>query len=264
MTRSMNRFLGLVALAAMIGVASAQTLAQRLQAAGSMSFKINNAQYEIRADGDCANSFASGTTGAQNTLTINFLPNSLDFEATINEIVNSIGSNQVVRFTAQVSDDGTRVTWTAQNIPNPVCAIVSISGSDTPFRIDQVYGTLIADLSEVGCAVDPLGALNRKVDISLSLAAGSEIGFNGWVADGTCETLYIPACARAFNIDFDGYGGRCPAGDVDGNGCVDDADLLQVLFNFGATGANDADVNGDHIVDDADLLIVLFNFGAGC
>jgi hypothetical protein len=53
-------------------------------------------------------------------------------------------------------------------------------------------------------------------------------------------------------------------GDVDDNGCVDDADLLQVLFAFGATGQNDADVNGDQIVDDADLLIVLFNFGAGC
>lgn len=52
-------------------------------------------------------------------------------------------------------------------------------------------------------------------------------------------------------------------GDVDGNGCVDDADLLQVLFAFGSQGGN-ADVNGDGIVDDADLLIVLFNFGAGC
>ncbi|GIV10102.1 MAG: hypothetical protein KatS3mg019_2193 [Fimbriimonadales bacterium] len=53
------------------------------------------------------------------------------------------------------------------------------------------------------------------------------------------------------------------AGDVDGNGCVDDADLLQVLFAFGGSGGA-ADVNGDDIVDDADLLIVLFNFGAGC
>ncbi len=53
-------------------------------------------------------------------------------------------------------------------------------------------------------------------------------------------------------------------GDVDGNGCVDDADLLQVLFAFGATGANLADVNCDALVDDADLLIVLFNFGSGC
>ncbi|MEN3000707.1 MAG: hypothetical protein ABDI19_02565 [Armatimonadota bacterium] len=53
-------------------------------------------------------------------------------------------------------------------------------------------------------------------------------------------------------------------GDVDGNGCVDDADLLQVLFVFGQSGSNPADVNGDGIVDDADLLLVLFNFGSGC
>ena len=53
-------------------------------------------------------------------------------------------------------------------------------------------------------------------------------------------------------------------GDADGNGCTDDADLLIVLFNFGAAGQNIADVNCDNIVDDADLLIVLFNFGAGC
>jgi hypothetical protein len=51
---------------------------------------------------------------------------------------------------------------------------------------------------------------------------------------------------------------------VDGDGCVDDADLLFVLFNFGNMGQHLADVNCDEMVDDADLLIVLFNFGAGC
>jgi hypothetical protein len=51
---------------------------------------------------------------------------------------------------------------------------------------------------------------------------------------------------------------------VDGNGCVDDADLLEVLFAFGNTGCTRADVNGDGIVDDADLLTVLFDFGNGC
>jgi hypothetical protein len=51
---------------------------------------------------------------------------------------------------------------------------------------------------------------------------------------------------------------------VDANGCVDDADLLAVLFAFGQTGSNlgRVDVNCDRTVDDADLLIVLFNFGA--
>jgi hypothetical protein len=68
-------------------------------------------------------------------------------------------------------------------------------------------------------------------------------------------------------------GGRGPvlqvvyrvAGDVNGDGCTDDADLLSVLFAFGQTGANlPADLNGDGIIDDADLLTVLFNFGNGC
>ncbi len=54
-----------------------------------------------------------------------------------------------------------------------------------------------------------------------------------------------------------------PTGDIDGNGCVDDADLLQVLFNFGSGNAA-TDLNGDGVVDDADLLLVLFNFGSGC
>jgi hypothetical protein len=54
-----------------------------------------------------------------------------------------------------------------------------------------------------------------------------------------------------------------PEGDVNGDGCVDDADLLIVLFNFGNSGGQ-GDVNNDNIVDDADLLVVLFNFGAGC
>jgi len=54
-------------------------------------------------------------------------------------------------------------------------------------------------------------------------------------------------------------------GDVDGNGCVDDADLLAVLFAFGSTGSGlPEDTNCDQVVDDADLLIVLFNFGSGC
>jgi len=53
-------------------------------------------------------------------------------------------------------------------------------------------------------------------------------------------------------------------GDVNSDGIVDDADLLSVLFAFGASECSPADVNGDGIVDDADLLTVLFNFGSGC
>ena len=57
---------------------------------------------------------------------------------------------------------------------------------------------------------------------------------------------------------------KAVAGDVNCDGCVDDADLLSVLFEFGSTAITPADVNSDGIVDDADLLEVLFNFGTGC
>lgn len=54
-------------------------------------------------------------------------------------------------------------------------------------------------------------------------------------------------------------------GDVNCDGCVDDRDLLMVLFAFGNTGLNmPEDLNGDHVIDDNDLLQVLFNFGKGC
>lgn len=52
-------------------------------------------------------------------------------------------------------------------------------------------------------------------------------------------------------------------GDVGGNGCTDDADLLSVLFAFGSNSAQQ-DLNSDGVVDDADLLQVLFYFGSGC
>jgi probable HAF family extracellular repeat protein len=53
-------------------------------------------------------------------------------------------------------------------------------------------------------------------------------------------------------------------GDVDRNGCVDDADLLRLLFEFGGNGYRNEDLNWDGAIDDADLLQVLFHFGSGC
>jgi len=54
-------------------------------------------------------------------------------------------------------------------------------------------------------------------------------------------------------------------GDVNRDGCVDDSDLLAVLFAFGNTGLSlPEDVNMDSVVDDGDMLMVLFQFGAGC
>jgi probable HAF family extracellular repeat protein len=76
------------------------------------------------------------------------------------------------------------------------------------------------------------------------------------------------AATRRFEAFLLDTGSRCTthSGDVDSSGCVDDADLLSVLFAFGSSGSNlgRVDVNCDGTVDDADLLQVLFNFGSGC
>jgi len=65
---------------------------------------------------------------------------------------------------------------------------------------------------------------------------------------------------RVYNLITD-----LPEGDINRDGCVDDADLLALLCAFGESGGGlPADINRDGRIDDGDLLIVLLNFGAGC
>lgn len=57
------------------------------------------------------------------------------------------------------------------------------------------------------------------------------------------------------------------AGDTNGDGCINNSDLLAVLFAFGTPGTGltrHEDINKDGVVNNADLLSVLFGFGQGC
>ncbi len=54
-------------------------------------------------------------------------------------------------------------------------------------------------------------------------------------------------------------------GDVDGDGCIGDTDLLRVLLRFGDAFIHlPEDITQDGQVDDADLIAVLLRFGQGC
>ncbi len=116
---------------------------------------------------------------------------------------------------------------------------------------------------------------NRGAVLSSFAASGARGVFqlgNGMIlwTNGSGAHVYDPATGGS-TLVYSG-GGRYldllvlrVEGDVNGDGCVGDADLLAVLFAFGQSGAGLAeDLNGDSVVDDADLLIVLFNFGNGC
>jgi len=130
------------------------------------------------------------------------------------------------------------------------------------------------------------GSIAPFVNILLSTNGGSNFDTGGFIVlktntpnDGseqivvpnivtTTARLKLEAVGNVFfdinNANFRIQDARI-AGDVDGNGCVDDADLLMVLFAFGTTGIGRMeDLNRNGVVDDNDLLMILFNFGNGC
>jgi hypothetical protein len=60
----------------------------------------------------------------------------------------------------------------------------------------------------------------------------------------------------------------CPTdipGDLNGDGCVDQADLGELLGDWGCTGGDCVgDIDGDGDTDQADLGELLGNYGEGC
>lgn len=92
----------------------------------------------------------------------------------------------------------------------------------------------------------------------------------GSVPANTAQVRFTVDVVRVAGTWADGYTDNIQfrllfGADVNRDGCVNDADLLVVLFAFGQTGSGlPADVNRDGVVDDLDLLSVLFGFGEGC
>ncbi|BCW94888.1 MAG: hypothetical protein KatS3mg018_0370 [Fimbriimonadales bacterium] len=102
------------------------------------------------------------------------------------------------------------------------------------------------------------GNMNSGFTYSIAVTPGLYDGLR--ITAPRCLARNIPGLRRllgATTLDF-----SLTLGDVNGDNIIDDADLLEVLFNFGNSSSAPVDLNGDGIVDDADLLIVLFNFGA--
>jgi uncharacterized membrane protein len=80
----------------------------------------------------------------------------------------------------------------------------------------------------------------------------------GVSADGRFIVVMISSPSLVTEAILDRFGIQ---GDVTGDDCVDDADLLRLLFAFGEEGWRPEDVNVDRMVNEQDLLIVLSRFG---
>ncbi|MEM4722108.1 MAG: hypothetical protein QXT73_08630, partial [Candidatus Methanomethylicaceae archaeon] len=111
----------------------------------------------------------------------------------------------------------------------------------------------VQDLNEVYAAWLPTGSVLREAR-SVSPNGRYIVGWGRNIITGRDEAFLLDTQCQSHN------------GDIDGGGCVDDEDLLLILFNFGRTGdaLGRLDPNCDGVIDDADLLTVLFNFGSGC
>lgn len=153
-------------------------------------------------------------------------------------ILNTIDSNWQSEAYA-VSEDGSVIVGTMTTSQgNRACRWTESGGLEV---LSQTYARLLGPDSrlEEARAVSPDGRF----------IVGRGFNENTWRTE-------------AFLLDT-----RCTPhnGDVNRDGCVDDRDLLTVLFEFGETGIFDGvDTNCDQVIDDADLLVVLFNFGQVC
>lgn len=93
-----------------------------------------------------------------------------------------------------------------------------------------------------------------------------ELKFPGITA-GPDGKVYLVWSDRRYANDSEQlfFKSRAMLGDINADGCIDDVDLLAVLFAFGRRGSQvPEDINSDAWVDDRDLLMVLFRFGRGC
>jgi hypothetical protein len=167
--------------------------------------------------------------------------------------------------------DGTGVV---HNDDNPDATTGLQSRIDNRTNCIQQGGIYLLAISRYNRdAVDANGNLLWSSDTTLLRGVrcpdgpGAANAIAGWTGSTTAGGRYVISLQGAYFVSEQGCQTCQPHnGDVDNNGCVDDADLLAVLFGFGQTGDNlgRVDVNCDQVVDDADLLLVLFNFGSGC
>ncbi|MCS6919309.1 MAG: Ig-like domain repeat protein [Fimbriimonadales bacterium] len=179
-------------------------------------------------------------------------------EATLNYTVplNTPLGNQTLR--AEFDGDSTYAAAFTTNTlsvqPVRVQGQVALQGVANP------QGTPVRFTLQAGSQQE---AVNATLGANGSFAFDTQLAGAATVRLSTPNGVWLCAQTNATLSNIVTLNFTLNAGDLNQDGVIDDADLLQVLFAFGSSDPQ-ADVNRDGIVDDADLLVVLFNFGQSC
>jgi len=154
---------------------------------------------------------------------------------------------------------------------------VELAGTDNSDPANPQYDRVV--ISGFGRTVQVNGTLRVKARDGYTPATGDTFDIlvrsgSSWNRTGAFHTVEVdPDTLPCVQVEVRYLSDRVQlvvtrapgSADINRDGCVDDADLLAVLFAFGQTGSGLAeDINCDEVVDDADLLSVLFAFGSGC
>jgi len=254
-------------LSALVALANAQ-IVTNLEQGGKLYWKFNSGQYNITGALSLSGNISASDPIEFPLQDLNNDGLKLDVELRVQDLFPDLGINYTLNLIGTVvSEDANEaiIRWAADVYPN-VCVNVNISGTQVQVLITRLAGALQARVTPIQCQTNPYDANWQKVTLRLDDNDGDANNFlrlEGYLFcfqnPGTFATAIIDT------MDWEAYGGGFTGvfGNVNGDDIVDDADLLQVLFNFGSDDAA-TDTNGDGIVDDADLLTVLFNFGASC
>jgi hypothetical protein len=253
-------------LSALVALANAQ-IVSNLEQGGKLYWKFNSGQYNItgaltlNGDIDASDPIEFPLQDLNND------GRKLDIELRVQDLFPDLGINYTLNLIGTVVSQNANeaiIRWAADVNPNQ-CVDVNI-GTQVQVLITRLAGALQARVTPIQCQNNPYSPDWQKVTLWLDDNGGDANNFLRVEGYLFCYQDQIAfATAIIDTMDWEAYGGGFTGvfGNVNGDDIVDDADLLQVLFNF---GSNDpaADANGDGIVDDADLLTVLFNFGALC
>lgn len=174
-------------------------------------------------------------------------------------VSSSNANDDIHRYTYAGASLGTFHNSTSLNFAEQMAhdsdgnVLVGGFSSNNVVRLDKDTGAVISSFPASGAR----GVFQlRNGNILWTNSSGAHV-YN--VGTGTSTQVYVGGGRHLdlLRLRIDG--------DANGDGCVDDRDLLIVLFSFGETGEDlPGDLNDDRIVDDLDLLEVLFNFGNGC
>jgi len=252
---------------AITALANAQ-IVTNLEQGGKIYWKFNSGRYEITG-AISQNGDISASDPIEFPLQdLNNDGRRLDIELRIQDLFPDLGIEYTLNLIGTVVFENSEeaiLRWAADANPNQ-CILVNIEGTEVQVLITRLVGALQARVTPIPCQSNPYNPNWQNVTLQFDENGGDANNFLRVEGYLFClQTSQTFATAVINSMDWEAYGGGLTGvlGNVNGDNIVDDADLLQVLFDFGSSNA-ESDANSDGVVDDADLLIVLFNFGASC